>query len=137
MLYVFLQSIGLPVFPTGAIVVACTEKENMISPDPGLPLGWGGALPALASQGIHYECARVHCLLSPDVLLVVWQAARTILSDSLMHWWLSFLGYGSSGGCYAGRHCSYSDAAYSFLQYGSALRGGVNMYGVSVELFAA
>ena len=33
----------------------------MISPDPGLPLGWGGgALPALASQGIHYEYVRAH-----------------------------------------------------------------------------
>ena len=29
-------------FPTGAIVVVCTEKENMISLDPGLPLGWEG-----------------------------------------------------------------------------------------------
>ena len=77
------------------------------------------------------------CILSPDVLLVVWQAALTILSDSLMHWWLSFLGYGSSGGCYAGLHCSCSDAAYSFLQNGSALRGGVNMCGVSVEIVAA
>jgi hypothetical protein len=79
----------------------------------------------------------VLCILSPDVLLVVWQAALTILSDSLMHWWLSLLGYESSGGCYVGCHCSYSDAAYSFLQYGSALRSGVNMYGVSAELFAA
>ena len=112
------------------------ERKHDI-PRPRTASGLGGALPALASQSIHYECARVHCLLSPDVLLVVWQAARTILSDSLMHWWLSFLGYGSSGGCYAGRHCSYSDTAYSFLQNGSALRGGVNMYGVSVELFAA
>ena len=25
---VFLQSMGLPVFPTGAIVVACTEKKT-------------------------------------------------------------------------------------------------------------
>jgi hypothetical protein len=41
-LCVFSQSIGLPVFPTGAIVVVGTEKENMISLDPGLPLGWGG-----------------------------------------------------------------------------------------------
>ena len=41
-LCVFLQSIGLPVFPTGAIVVVCTERENMISLDPGLPLGWEG-----------------------------------------------------------------------------------------------
>ena len=29
-------------------------------------------------------------ILSPDVLLVVWQAALTMLSNSLMHWWLSF-----------------------------------------------
>ena len=41
-LCVFAQSIGLPVFPTGAIVVVGTEKENMISLDPGLPPGWGG-----------------------------------------------------------------------------------------------
>ena len=33
-----LQSIGLPVFPTGAIVVICTGKENMISLDPDV---WG------------------------------------------------------------------------------------------------
>ena len=51
-LCVFSQSIGLPVFPTGAIVVVGTEKENMISPDPGLPPGWGGALPTLASQSV-------------------------------------------------------------------------------------
>jgi hypothetical protein len=62
----------------------------MISLDPGLPLGWGGALPTLASQSIHYECVRVLLILSPDVLLVVWQAALTMLSNSLMHWWLSF-----------------------------------------------
>ena len=37
-----LQSIGLPVFPTGAIVVVCTERENMISLVPDLLLGWGG-----------------------------------------------------------------------------------------------
>ena len=29
-------------------------------------------------------------ILSPDVLLVVWEAALTMLSNSLMHWWLSF-----------------------------------------------
>ena len=53
MLCVFSQSIGLPVFPTGAIVVVGTEKENMISLDPGLPPGWGGrALPTLASQSV-------------------------------------------------------------------------------------
>ena len=85
MLCVFSQSIGLPVFPTGAIVVVGTEKENMISLDPGLPPGWGGALPTPASQSIDYEYVRVRCILSPDVLLVVWQAARTILSDFLTH----------------------------------------------------
>ena len=31
-------------------------------------------------------------ILSPDVLLVVWQASLTMLSNSLMHWWLRFFG---------------------------------------------
>ena len=39
---VFLQSIGLPVFPTGAIVAAYSEREDMISLVPDLFLGWGG-----------------------------------------------------------------------------------------------
>ena len=66
---VFLQSIGLPVFPTGAIVVACKERESVISLDPGLPLGWEGITDPV-SRSIHYESVSVRCILSPDVLLV-------------------------------------------------------------------
>ena len=38
------------------------------------------ALPTLVSHPIHYEYVRVCCILTPDVLLVVWQAAQIILS---------------------------------------------------------
>ena len=37
-----LQSIGLPAFPTGAIVAAYSEREDMISLVLDLLLGWGG-----------------------------------------------------------------------------------------------
>ena len=42
-------------------------------------------------------------ILSPDVLLVVWQAALTMLSNSLMHWWLSFCGKGALLSKYCGK----------------------------------
>ena len=38
----FLQSMSLPVFPTGAIVAAYSERQDMISLVPDLLLGWGG-----------------------------------------------------------------------------------------------
>ena len=58
-----LQSIGLPVFPTGAIVVVCTEKENMISPDPGLPLGWGGITgPCFTKYSLRVCSSALHTL---------------------------------------------------------------------------
>ena len=40
------------------------------------------ALPTLVSHHIHYEYVRVCCILTPDVLLVVWRAAQIILSAS-------------------------------------------------------
>ena len=46
---VFLQSMGLPVFPTGAIVAAYSERQDMISLVPDSLLGWGGALPTPTS----------------------------------------------------------------------------------------
>ena len=40
------------------------------------------ALPTLVSHPIHYEYVRVCCILTPNVLLVVWRAAQIILSAS-------------------------------------------------------
>ena len=46
------------------------------------------ALPTLVSHPIHYEYVRVCCILTPDVLLVVWRAAQIILSCvfSAIYW---------------------------------------------------
>ena len=41
---VFLQSMGLQVFPTGAIVAAYSERQDMISLVPDSLLGWGGGI---------------------------------------------------------------------------------------------
>ena len=135
---VLLHSIGLPVFPTGAIVVVCTEKENMISLDPGLPLGWGGITdPCFTKYSLRVYSSALHTIARCPPGCMASCTNNIVRFVSLMHWWLSFLGCGSSGGCYAGRHCSYFNAAYSFLQNGLALCGGVNMCGVSVEIVAA
>ena len=40
------------------------------------------ALPTLVSHHVYYEYVRVCCILTPDVLLVVWRAAQIILSAS-------------------------------------------------------
>ncbi len=74
-----LQSIGLPVFPTGAIVVVCTERENMISLVPGLPLGWEGITDPCFTKYSQRVCSSVlHTLARcpPGCM----QAAQIILS---------------------------------------------------------
>ena len=79
MLCVFLHSIGLPVFPTGAIVVVCTEKENMISLDPGLPLGWEGITdPCFTKYSLRVCSSVLHTIARcpPGCM----QAAQIILS---------------------------------------------------------
>ena len=60
---IILQSIGLPVFPTGAIVVVCTEKENMISLDPGLSLGWEGITdPCFTKYSLRVYSSALHTI---------------------------------------------------------------------------
>ena len=115
---VFLHSIGLPVLPTGAIVVVWTKHDI---PRPRTASGSGGHYRPLLHKVFTtsmFKCVAYYRQMSS---WSVWQAAQILLS-ALSHSSTGGLwGCGSFSGCYAGLHCSYSNAAYSVLQNGLAL----------------
>ena len=98
------------------------KKENVISPDPGLPLGWEGITDPCFTKYSLRVCSSVLNTIARCPPGCMASCTNNIVRFvSLMHWWLSFLGCGSFSGCYASLHCSYSNAAYSFLQNGLVL----------------
>jgi hypothetical protein len=96
-LCVFLQSIGLPVFPTGAIVVVCMERENMISLDPGLPLGWEGITdPCFTKYSLRVCSSVLHTIARCPPGCMASCTNNIVCFVSLMHWWLGPLAVGDS-----------------------------------------
>ena len=65
-----LQSIGLPVFPTGAIVVICTGKQSMISLDLVLPTG--------VVFGVAYHDMLWSCLVCVEKLTKLFPCAHLL-----------------------------------------------------------
>ena len=78
----FLQSIGLPAFPTGAIVAAYSEREDMISLVPDLFLGQGGHYRPLLHEVFTTSMFASIAYYRQMSSWFVWQTAQTILSDS-------------------------------------------------------